>query len=49
MKTKKITKERKQEREFDVALADCKDEFGSTYDEYDVIDELAMCEIDEEE
>ena len=49
MKTKKQTKERKQLREVSSAKKDMTAEFGSVYDEYDVIDELAMCEVEEDE
>lgn len=49
MKTKKKTCQRKQERDFDVAMRDCNEEFGSSYNDYDVIDELAMAEIEEDE
>ncbi len=49
MKTKQTTKERRQMREIDVINHDLRDEFGSTYNDYDVIDELAMSEVEEDE
>ena len=49
MKTKKQTKERKQLREVSSASKDLKAEFESVYNDYDVIDELAMCEVEEDE
>lgn len=49
MKTKKQTKERKQLREVSSVSKDLKAEFGSVYDDYDVIDELALCELEEDE
>jgi hypothetical protein len=51
MKTKSSTKQRKQARDIDVANGDLKNEFGSTYDDFDVLDEeaLAQCLIDEDE
>lgn len=49
MKTKAKTRQRKQERDYDVAMKDCNEEFGSSYNDYDVIDELALAEIEEDE
>jgi hypothetical protein len=37
MKPTQVTKNRKAEREADVALMDCKDEFGSVLDIEDVL------------
>ena len=47
MKTKRQTKERKQLRDVDSALKDCKSEFGSVYDDYDVLDEVALSALAE--
>ncbi|OQB07035.1 MAG: hypothetical protein BWY21_01778 [Parcubacteria group bacterium ADurb.Bin216] len=49
MKTKKQTKERKQLREVSSVSKDLKAEFETVYNDYDVIDELAMCEIEFED
>lgn len=51
MKTKKITKNRKQERDFEVANNDIKSEFESTFNDRDVLDEeaLVMCLMEEED
>lgn len=51
MKTKKITKNRKKEREFEVANKELKGEFESTFNDMDVLDEEALieCLIEEDE
>lgn len=43
MKTKQITKERKQEREFEVANNDIKWEYENLISD-DILDEVALCE-----
>ena len=48
MKTKTVTKNRHREREFDIALLEFEDEFGSVLDS-DFLDEIAMSEIDDDE
>lgn len=47
MKTKKVTKQRNQARDFDVAMLDCADEFGSVLLD-DILDEEALAELDED-
>jgi hypothetical protein len=42
MKTKTQTKQRRQLRDMDVALMECKDEFGDVLDS-DFLDEEAFC------
>jgi hypothetical protein len=48
MKTKTVTKNRQREREFDVALLECEDEFGSILDD-SFLDEDALIDDDDEE
>ena len=38
MKTKEVTKQRHAEREFDAAVIDCKDEFGTFLTLEDIVD-----------
>jgi hypothetical protein len=51
MKPKRVTKNRKQEREFEVANCDLKGEFESTFNDMDVLDEEALveCLMEEDE
>lgn len=51
MKTKRVTKNRKQEREFDVANKELKGEFENTFNDLDVLDEeaLVMCLMEDED
>jgi len=51
MKTKKNTVNRKKESEFKVARNDFKGEFGSTFNDMDVLDEEALveCLLEEDE
>jgi len=44
MKSKKVTKNRKQERDFEVANNDLKGEFESTFSDMEVLDEEALVE-----
>jgi hypothetical protein len=44
MKSKKVTKNRKQERDFEVANNDIKSEFESTFNDMEVLDEEALIE-----
>ena len=48
MKTKTITKNRKAERDMDVALLECESEFGGIYDD-SLLDEVALSEIEDDE
>jgi len=47
MKTKTVSKQRKQSREFDV-MNDLMSEFDEIYDDLNVIDELAFSELEDE-
>lgn len=47
MKTKTVSKQRKQSREFDV-MNDLRSEFDEIYDDLNVIDELAFSELEDE-
>ena len=46
MKTKTVSKQRKQSREFDV-MNDLRSEFDELYDDMGVLDEVAMAEVEE--
>lgn len=48
MKTKEITKNRHAEREFDVAFLDLKSEFGIDFVGDDILDEVALAELEDE-
>ena len=48
MKTKLLTKNRHAERDFDVAMMDCKSEFGIDLVGDDILDEVAMAELEDE-
>jgi len=48
MKTKTVTKSRKAERDMDVALMECENEFGDIYDD-SLLDEVALSEIEDDE
>lgn len=47
MKTKTVSKQRKQSRAFDV-MNDLMSEFDEIYDDLNVIDELAFSELEDE-
>jgi hypothetical protein len=49
MKTKEITKNRHAEREFDVAMMDCKAEFGSVLCIEDILDADYEINFEEDE
>ncbi len=46
MKTREVTVQRIQERSFEMAMYDCKSEYGALVGD-DVLDEMAMAEIDD--
>lgn len=48
MKTKKVTKQRTQARDFDVAMLDCSSEFEGVLDD-SILDELAMSEVEDDD
>ena len=48
MKTKKVTKQRNRARDFDVAMLDCRSEFGDVYSD-DILDEIAFIDLLEDE
>jgi len=48
MKTKKQTKTRRQDRNVDAILKDIRGEFGEALNDIDIIDELALCEVEDE-
>jgi hypothetical protein len=48
MKTKQITKERQPMRDYDVAMLDCKGEFGDVLGD-DILDEEMMSMVEEDE
>jgi hypothetical protein len=48
MKTRNETKNRHAEREFDVAICDLKSEFGIDFVGYDILDEVALAEVEDE-
>jgi hypothetical protein len=48
MKTKKQTKTRRQDRNVDAILKDIRGEFGEALNDFDIIDELALCEVEDE-
>ena len=47
MKTKTMSKQRTQARDYDVAMIDCKSEFCDGVFDDSILDELAMAEIDD--
>lgn len=48
MKTKTETVHRNQARDFDIAMLDCKSEFGDVYSD-DILDEIAFIDLLEDE
>ena len=49
MKTKAITTQRNQARDFDIAMLDCKSEFSDGLFDDSILDELALAEIEDDD